>query len=786
MIPLPPLDPGLTAMSVALDGTAMKRILREHLALVRDGQLDLVGCEPVYIRYKPGTSCLVQYELRMRDPAGPASRVRRVQAHARFGRPERTAAIWARASFARLTQRASRDDQRAPWPHAVLLPELDTILQTYPLDRELPGLIRASSRRAAGRLLAQALRGPDDGRVRLSHVKLMRYRPGRKALLRYKLGEGASDTLYTKLFSDDRASWLEELGHRLAAGGITTPEPLTRLDAVNGIVHRAAPGVPLATLEGDELLAALAPTGRMLGALHAMPWSGPMPAPRPSHVPLAASARTVSLLLPDLASRVDQLAGRLREALVAEKEPRRLIHGDFYDDQVLVDDETRIVLLDFDEARRGDPFSDIGNATAHLAARASDPEVANAGREALLDGYPGGPSIDLRKLALHEAAAGLEMAVGPFRRLQPDWPAAVERLLTLAEERAEIAFASRQHAVTNGPGGATDGARQEATDPALPQLAELLDGQRMAVRLSQVLDRHVERVDASVARHKPGRRCAIRYDIRLSANGAAASDLRLYGKTWARDRGPRVHATLETLARAADPNLLRLPRPVAFLADVRVHLQTEVGGLPIVPALLVGDRAVAEALADGLHALHHCGARLARRHLLADELAPLADRTARLAAAAPELATLARACLMALERRATEAWAWRDLPIHRDLYHDQVVVGPEGLGFLDLDDAAMGEPAVDVANLLAHLRLLALQDGAADRPLSDVGSCFRRRSHDLDAALDPRLVQVLEGATLLRLAEIHQPRADGDRVALGLLRDAWQLLDLGDRGRTPS
>ncbi|MEJ7753574.1 MAG: hypothetical protein WKF38_00165, partial [Candidatus Limnocylindrales bacterium] len=93
-----------------------------------------------------------------------------------------------------------------PWPHAVLLPELDTILQTYPLDRELPGLIRASSRRAAGRLLAQALRGPDDGRVRLSHVKLMRYRPGRKALLRYQLGEGASDTLYTKLFSDDRAS----------------------------------------------------------------------------------------------------------------------------------------------------------------------------------------------------------------------------------------------------------------------------------------------------------------------------------------------------------------------------------------------------------------------------------------------------------------------------------------------------------------------------------------------------------------------------------------------------
>ena len=79
--------------------------------------------------------------------------------------------------------------------------------------------------------------------------------------------------------------------------------------------------------------------------------------------------------------------------------------------------------------------------------------------------------------------------------------------------------------------------------------------------------------------------------------------------------------------------------------------------------------------------------------------------TATFAAGSP-----AHTCLARLENAPDGRLDWRFRPIHRDIYHDQVLVTRRGLGLLDFDDAAMSEPAVDVANFLAHLRLLALEE----------------------------------------------------------------------------
>ncbi len=48
--------------------------------------------------------------------------------------------------------------------------------------------------------------------------------------------------------------------------------------------------------------------------------------------------------------------------------------------------------------------------------------------------------------------------------------------------------------------------------------------------------------------------------------------------------------------------------------------------------------------------------------------------------------------------------------IHRDLHDKQILVDDDGVvGLLDLDTLAIGDPALDVANLLAHLELRVLQ-----------------------------------------------------------------------------
>jgi Ser/Thr protein kinase RdoA (MazF antagonist) len=100
-----------------------------------------------------------------------------------------------------------------------------------------------------------------------------------------------------------------------------------------------------------------------------------------------------------------------------------------------------------------------------------------------------------------------------------------------------------------------------------------------------------------------------------------------------------------------------------------------------------------------------------------------------------------------------------------------VLVDGERLVLIDFDDAAMGEPALDVANFLAHLRLLALERRPAAVTVEAVAAAFHSRYAELDPSLDDGLVALLRGTALLRLAAIHQPRG-GDALAASVLGES--------------
>jgi len=99
--------------------------------------------------------------------------------------------------------------------------------------------------------------------------------------------------------------------------------------------------------------------------------------------------------------------------------------------------------------------------------------------------------------------------------------------------------------------------------------------------------------------------------------------------------------------------------------------------------------------------------------------------------------------------------------LHRDLHDKQVLCAPGGrIGLLDLDTAARGEPALDLANLLAHLELRVHQG-------------LLRREH----ARDARTV-LLDGAapdeaTLARLPA-YLRAAQLRLVAVYALRPRWR------------
>lgn len=108
--------------------------------------------------------------------------------------------------------------------------------------------------------------------------------------------------------------------------------------------------------------------------------------------------------------------------------------------------------------------------------------------------------------------------------------------------------------------------------------------------------------------------------------------------------------------------------------------------------------------------------------------------------------------------------------VHRDLHDKQILIDPGApVGFLDLDLATAGEPAVDLANLLVHIELRKLQ-----------GLCSNARATTCATALlegyepDPEDLRRMPGyalTTRLRLAGLYAFRAAPPRLVDRLIRD---------------
>lgn len=411
--------PALGDLAPLLDAAAPAALLAPHLG---EGVL-IEDCRPSYIRYRPGRSLVVQYDLTLRTAAGPARRT----AHLRLfpdGRAER------RAAGERLTGLAALvvgREPRPPWRTVAHLPEHRALLQVYPVDHDLPFLARAQDPATVAALFARAGALPPG--VALGDPELVRYKPGRKALLRYPTSDGRR--LYVKLHSDDRAGRLAAQTKALVDAGVATPAVLLAEPGHGLISHAEYAGTALLALRGTAgFREAMRPAGAALRALRSVPVPH-----APAHTPddearrVASNAAWLAHVLPHLAPR----AAHLREAITAglarlAGEPATG-HGDFYDDQLVLHPGGGLTLIDLDELRTAHPGHDVANMLAHLRRAGRH----DAHREFAHDAVAHGPST-AAELAVLEAAALVTHAPGPLRRVEEDWPAGIERIVALAED----------------------------------------------------------------------------------------------------------------------------------------------------------------------------------------------------------------------------------------------------------------------------------------------------------------------------------------------------------------
>jgi hypothetical protein len=412
MIPLPPRDPVLPGVRIALNGASMAALFERSLT-----HSTVVSCRPYYVRYKPARYCRVQYELRLRAIDRDTTFL--TKAHVSLHPSKRARKLAARYRLGSST------------PGAAYIAELSAIARVFPVDLALRGLAEAASSDRMADRFRRALPDRPGKALRGCEVDLLRYKAEKRAVLRYRLVGASVDCVYGKLRKDGGRSLLR-VSEALNQANVATPATLAWFSDLGMVVQKEAAGVRLGDLRGSREYERWMPdVAEALARLHATPieslsrYSAKTEAEH-----LADAATTVGRLVPHLASEADALARRLTP-LLAVQDRVSTVHGSFHDDQVLVG-EGGVTFVDMDNAMVADPLCDVGHFLSYLSA-----EPAGRARERFLDAYMATSGRASEDYLVFEAASLLRWATLPFRELRPDWQRSVEHRVRCATERLD-------------------------------------------------------------------------------------------------------------------------------------------------------------------------------------------------------------------------------------------------------------------------------------------------------------------------------------------------------------
>ena len=669
-----------------------------------------LGCQalrPAYLRYKPGISCTAGF-LRADGQA--------------------------LAAYAYPPDRYAEESRRSRWlkePSVVMLPDHGMIVIPARLDRHLRGLRRVLDpdhrpkhlRRVVG--VTADLTGGD--------LVLLRYKPGRRMVARIDLnGEPQAVLKVMRGTGFDRA--LIGATAAMAHG----QAPLLGADSgLRALLTRWVPGQPVCPeMTGQAPGPAICiRIGQALAELHADPfrpaaaWTSSGDAKS-----VLTAAADMAPLDAELAARAAPIAADLAHRLGRSAVDATLVHGDFSADQVVISGQGDPVILDWDNAGCGDPARDLGSFLARMDAQVIDglltQNQANRLGAALLQGY--GPAPDT--LPLHHARALMLLLTEGFRARHLDWPARARSLLDRAERCLR-------------------GIDPPVIDPAMPQLTAALDTGRALAALSRATGMDLTGTTPELIRHKPGRRALVRYAAG-DHQGAILGKLRAKGID---RRMPALHDALRGAGLDGHQGRTGVPQARGTVDTMNMWLQDEVPGSPPDPM----DAGAMARIGTALAQLHDAPAATDRRWSHADELAVLDRALTQAAAQLPHDAGALQAILRGAADRLASLPPGPECGIHRDFYFDQVLVAEAQIWLVDLDLYAVGDPAIDLGNFLAHLDEFALRgtgDVAAAGPAAQAFLAGYTTRRALPDAPRIRLFRDLSLARHIRISTGFQDR----------------------------
>ncbi|HEX7248231.1 MAG TPA: ABC transporter transmembrane domain-containing protein [Actinomycetota bacterium] len=483
--PLDPADvhlllPRFPGLEQAFDDEAVRAHLQQALMGSDRNGHEIVRCHRAQSLYIPGESCLMRYEIVVRNGRGSTPAL----VNARIFPDEATTRGYLETNLAPLAATVAGRPELAAFPTPVALASpLNMVVSLFPLDGELPTLVRATDPHVMLAVLASALPQARNGSFIpvACEIDVGHYGRQHRCVVRYTVsgrsaGSGAprAITMYGKVSSDRRgartAAILPRLRKHLAQSSdvrVTVPRSLGFIEPLQLVLMEAIAGEPLigrvvnpkvgppdprgpgtiveAMSDHTPTLEALLETaGRVAAGIHTSDID--VSAHRvidDDLLRLAAAHEAIAQVSP----RSGEAFGRwLHEArLLADSSPPMrdvFSHGDFTHSQLLFEGEVP-GLVDFDTVCRAEPALDLGQFTTYLrlARRKADPTPTEQGRaeaddlcRIFLDSY-----MRSRDLESEQASALVERVevyelVSLLRLAFHSWQKMKSRRLELANE----------------------------------------------------------------------------------------------------------------------------------------------------------------------------------------------------------------------------------------------------------------------------------------------------------------------------------------------------------------
>jgi Ser/Thr protein kinase RdoA (MazF antagonist) len=413
-------DERLTNLPVLLDGDAFGEVLAQACP---GRTIESVTLH--YVRYKPGTSCLGAYEVRV---AG-----RRVDVYARCHRPDLAVKI---------DKSSNRKDVAGPLGNGIIIvPRHMLAIYVFPNDHELWALAK----------LFDPVRA-DDRRLRIvrepaalwdNSIERLRYKPERRFVGR--LGGHEAPQAALKVYRGahfDAAVLRARAFHSRDA--LRIPRVLGDAERYCSVASEWIEGRPLDQLvrQSPDAADGLALVGTALAELHRQQPDIPDSITKESHgATVRSAASAVARTLPDLGPRAERLAELVCSRIAGLTWDRQALHGDFSPDQVLVGDG-RAGVVDFDRATFGPAAVDLGMFAARLIEMGVDGHIDPDSVQAYIAAFDSayrqaGAGKPAPEAAVFTAAALMLIAPESFRLRHLRWPEKTSELLACAERIAD-------------------------------------------------------------------------------------------------------------------------------------------------------------------------------------------------------------------------------------------------------------------------------------------------------------------------------------------------------------